>query len=595
MKRIILLIGFVSVTFFYGCNDGFLNRFPKDQITEQNYWHTAKDLRLYANQFYPIYIVGFGTGFGQTVEPYGTTEGIAYRDAMSDNAAPHPYNKVSADQYTDYLTGSSDCCGWNFSNIRNLNYFLVNYKKADVPAAKAHIYAGEILFFKAWDYFKKVKLFGDVPWLVKPLKPNSPHAKLYPHRTPRDQVMDSVMAVLNKAIKWLPAKGSERKDRLNKDVARFLKMRIGLFVGTYRKYHKELNLDGKRYLKICVKAAHKLMNSGRYKLYSTGHPDKDYHNLFSQYSYADNSGIILWRNYSADKNYGAAFSRYFAQNLYEQWGATQSLVNAYLAKDGKPISVSPLYKGDDSIQQEFKNRDPRLSQTIAMFGTYNLAKGVMGADNAPVPNIRGLSGNKCLTGYRIAKWFLNDPADWARVTNGEQAAPIFRYAEVLLDYAEAKYELGQINQGIINKTLNAIRARVAMPPLKIGNVPNDPHLESLYSKYVGYVPSPLLLAIRRARRVELAFEGHRWNDLMRWKAGHFMEMTVKGIPFVQSQFPSVKVSKDVILGKDDHILPYAKVLPNGRKWENKEYLFPIPIKALVINRNLKQNPGWQSP
>lgn len=156
MKKItLLLILFVSFVFFYGCNDGFLSRFPKESVTKQNFWKSAKDLKLYVNQFYPIYIIGFGTGFGSTKEPYGYTKGIAYKDAITDNAAPFPYSKVAADQYNNYLTGSADCCGWNFSNIRKLNYFLVNYKKANVSAAQAHLAAAQVLFFKAWAYFKK--------------------------------------------------------------------------------------------------------------------------------------------------------------------------------------------------------------------------------------------------------------------------------------------------------------------------------------------------------------------------------------------------------------------------------------------------------
>ncbi len=593
MKKILLVLGCIAMASLYSCNDEFMDKYPLDQITEQSYWHSLNDLKLYSNSLYPKYIIGFGSGWGtDKKEPYGYTNNIAYGDVITDNAAPDPYSEVAANQYNDYITGGSGSGGWNFENIRDLNYFLVNYKRVEADPAERNVYAGEILFFKSWDYFEKVKLFGAVPWLNKPLQTNSP--ELFGPRLPRAQVMDSIMKILNQAIEWLPEKGSEEPDRLNKDIARFLKARICLYEGTYRKYHSELGLDGTAYLKECVKACETLMSSG-YHLYSTGNPDSDYFGLFAQYSYAGNPGIILWRDYSADLNYGVAFSRYFAQNLRERMGATQSLVNAYLCTDGKPISTSPRYMGDDSIQQEFKNRDPRLSQTIAMFGTHNLAAGVMGANNAPVPNIQGLTGNKCLTGYRVCKWFLNDPADWDRVTNGEQAAPIFRYAEILLDYAEAKYELGQCDQNVINQTVNVVRSRVEMPPLEISNIPADPYLDKLYSKYVGYVPAPLLREIRRERRIEFAFESRRWDDLMRWKAGGFLEVPVKGIPFVQDQFPSVVVNKDVFLSDDRHILPYAEVLPSGRQWEDKEYLFPIPIEDLVLNKKLEQNPGWETP
>ncbi len=578
----------------WGCNDSFMDKYPLDEITDQNYWHTENDLRLYCNALYPKYIIGFGSGWGDgTVEPYGYTDGIVYGDVISDNAAGWPYSKVAADQYTSYISGGSGSGGWNFDNIRDLNYFLANYKRVDIDPEARHVFAGEVLFFKAWDYYKKLKTFGAVPWLNKPLQTNSP--ELYGKRLPREQVMDSILNILNQAISWLPEKGQEEQGRINKDIARFLKSRICLYGGTYRKYHSDLGLDGTALLKACAEVSDTLIRDGHYQLYSTGHPNSDYHSLFSQYSYADNPGIILWRQYDADQNYGVAFSRYFAQNLREQFGATKSLVDAYLCKDGKPISESSLFLGHDSIQREMKNRDPRLEQTIANFGTYNLQKGVMGADNAPVPNIQGMSGNLCPTGYRVAKWFLNDPDDWDRVTYGMQAAPIFRYAEVLLNDAEAKDELGQCDQSVIDETVNLVRARVGMPALDIGNIPSDPALDQEYAKYCDYVPSPLLREIRRERRVEFAFENHRWDDLMRWKAGGFLEAPVEGIKFVQHQFPSVQVGKDVYLSNDGFIKPYAKTLPNGRKWEDKEYLFPIPIEDLVLNKNLTQNPGWETP
>lgn len=578
------------------CNNDFLERYPLDKLSDETFWTTQQDLELYCNDVYPDYIVGFGYGFGDaTIYPYGYTQAaIAYGDVITDNAAPNSYSKVAANEYIRYLTSSSGTDGWNFENIRTLNYFLQNYRRGNVPTEVQNMYGGEILFFKAWDYFKKVKMFGDVPWLTKPLNVDSP--ELFGPRTPRKEVMDSVMACIDTAISWLPGRAdpSYKTDRISKEMALFLKARIGLYEGTYRKYHKELNLDGNAFLKACKDACEQLMSSG-YSLYTTGHPDQDYHNLFSQYTYKGNPEIILSKEYSADLELGVAFSRYFAQNLRHQFGVTRNLMDAYLCSDGKPISTSETFLGRDSIQEEMQFRDPRLSQTVANFGTYNLATGVMGADNAPKPNIPGLSGNKCPTGYRLAKWFLNDPDDWSRVTNGMQAAPVFRYAEILLDYAEVSFELGEINQQIIDATINKLRDRVNMPHLIIGDVPKDPVLDANYSRYCGYVPAALLREIRRERRVEMAFENTRWDDLMRWKAGKFLEIPVEGLKFVQNQFPGVKVNSDVYLSEDGYILPYFKTLPNGRTFdENKQYLFPIPIEDLTLNKALVQNPGWVS-
>ncbi|CCH02080.1 hypothetical protein FAES_4080 [Fibrella aestuarina BUZ 2] len=573
-----------------GCQEG-LDRFPLDEITGENYWRTENDLKLYCNGFYPAYVVGFGSGFQDAIlEPWGVNIArTAYGDVITDNAAPLTYSKVGTDEYISHISGGQKSGGWNFDNIRRLNIFLDNYRKAAVPTATANKYLGEVLFFKAWDYFEKVKLFGDVPWLNTELNIDSP--ELYAARTPRAAVMDSVITILNQAIAYLPAKGSEETNRINKDMAQFLKSRIGLHEGTYRKYHKELGLDGTPFLTYSVQASEALF--GKYSLLQ-GSPNTVYNSLFATESYRGNTEIILWREYSAALNYGAAFSRYFAQNLRHQFGATRSLVDEYLCSDGLPIANSPLFKGKTSIQTEMENRDPRLTQTIANFGTYNLAaRTIQGANNAPLPNLATLPGNKCPTGYRVAKWFYNNPADWDRTTLGQQAAPMFRFAEVLLNYAEAKYELGQATQTVIDQTINLLRKRVAMPVLTVGKEPTDPRLDAIYATYTGGVINPLLREIRRERRVEMAFENTRWDDLMRWKTGRFIDVPVEGIKFVQSQFPTLVVNKDVFLSEEGYVLPYAKTIPAGRKFnEAKAYLFPIPVQDLQVNPSLKQNPGW---
>lgn len=593
MKIVHKIILGIVCSLTVACNDEFMERYPLDQISDASFWKSAEQLELYCNELYPKYIRGFGSGWSDgTLQPWGYNDAsIAYGDIISDNAAPNTYSKVAANEFIGHISGGSGSNGWNWENMRTLNYFLASYKRGDIPEESRRIYAGEILFFKAWDYFEKVKLFGDVPWLDEVFQTDSP--ELTAPRMPRAQVMDSVLNVINKAIEWLPAKGLEKPDRLNKDVALHLKARICLHEGTFRKYHTELGLDGASFLREAVTACEQLM-SGGYALYSTGDMNEDYNQLFAQYNYKSNPEIILARAYSAALNLGSAFSRYYAQNLRHQHGATRALVDEYLCKDGLPISVSPLFKGKDSIQAEMVDRDPRLRQTICNFGEYALAKGVQqGANNAPLPNIPGLSGNKCPTGYRVAKWFLNDPEDWNRTTLGMQAAPIFRYAEVLLNYAEAKFELGEASQDVIDKTINVIRDRIGMPHLSVSNIPHDLVLDAQYATYCGYVPSPLLREIRRERRVEFAFENFRWDDLMRWKAGKFLEIPVEGIKFVQRQFPTVVINKDVFLSAGGYIMPYYQTMPNGRKFDDRQYLFPLPIEDLVLNPNLTQNPGWE--
>ncbi|MGK6349961.1 RagB/SusD family nutrient uptake outer membrane protein [Parapedobacter sp. DT-150] len=592
MKSFKLFIISLSTLMGVSCNNDFLERYPLDQVNDQNFWRSEQDLELFNNNFYATYIQGFGYDWQDgRVQPYDyNVATIVYGDVITDNAAPNAYSRVAANQYNGHISGGSGSGGWGWGNVRSLNYFLENYRRGDVPEDVQNLYAGEVHFFKAFEYFEKVKLFGDVPWISKVLQTDSP--ELLAPRTPRAEVIDSILVSLDKAIEWLPAKGAEKSGRINKDVAYHLKARVCLYEGTRRKYHPEMGLDGTELLRQCAASCEYLMGQG-YALYSTGDTASDYNSLFAQYSYAGNPEVILWKEYSAALNLGAAFSRYYAQNLRHQHGATRSLVDEYLCIDGLPISSSPLYLGDDSIQVELQNRDPRLPQTICNFGEYALASHVSGSGNAPKPNIPGLSGNKCPTGYRVAKWFLDDPADWDRVTLGEQAAVVYRYAEVLLNYAEAKYELGEGTQDVIDRTINLIRARTGMPALDIANIAADPTLDQQYTQYCDYVPSPLLREIRRERRIEFAFENFRWDDLMRWKAGRFLEIPVEGITFVQEQFPAVRVGQDVFLSEDGRIMPYFQTLPDGRIFDDRQYLFPIPVEDLVLNTNLVQNPGWE--
>jgi hypothetical protein len=589
----ILIVLSLAGLFLGSCKkDGFTTRLPLDRLGDNNFWATENDLRLYNNAIYPIYITGFGTGFADgTLQPWGVNASkIVYGDVISDNMASVNFMAVPANTYN--VPTASGSGGWNFSDIRRLNIFINNYQKVNASDAVKNLYLGEVYFFKAWDYFEKVKLFGDVPWLNTELNVTSP--ELMAPRTPRAQVMDSVIDILDKAIEWLPNKGSEQAGRINKNVALHLKARIGLHEGTFRKYHNLPN--GEKFLRYATDACEKIMAAG-YTIYKYGGVTDTYNKFFGQYSYSGNTEVILWREYSETLQMGSAFSRYYTQNLRHQISLTRSLIDEYLCTDGLPISTSPLFNSADRglITKEFTNRDPRLAQTVAQYGAYqNSSTAVQGSNNAPKPNIPGLSGNKVVTGYRMAKWFLNDPADWNRITNGMQATPVFRYAETLLIYAEAKAELGEASQTVIDRTINTIRGRVGMPALQVTNVPNDPELDAAYSQYCGYTPSALLREIRRERRIEMVAEDTRWDDLVRWKAGRFLNIPVLGMKFVQSEYPTLRIGTDIYLNENGYIEPYQKTLPGrNRAFNDRQYLFPIPLEDLLLNPNLKpQNPGW---
>ncbi|RHU29066.1 RagB/SusD family nutrient uptake outer membrane protein [Parabacteroides sp. TM07-1AC] len=568
MKSIkILLAGSIMLATLVACNDDFMDRFPTTDISDQNFWHSARDMELYCNGLY-TYIKGHGTGHERSPLLSG--------DNQSDNMAPQDYDKVAAGEHI--VPESSNETEWNWTFIRKCNYFLARYQQAEISQEEKDRYAAEVYFFKAWDYFEKVKRYGDVPWLMKDLTTES--EELFGTRTPRVEVVDSVLACIDWAIDKLPTKKNAVSGRINRDVALILKARICLHEGTFRKYHQIDNPN--KFLKEAVNASQILMQDGNYRIYNTGNPELDYRTLFCTLDLKDNQEMIYYKVYEE----GLLGNR--TSNLLEGGESTlgfsvaKSLVDAYLCECGKPISLcKEHFLGHDSIQAEMLHRDPRLCQTICYPGQ-DLQR------DTKIPAIPGsnISTSNIPTGYQIIKYWVDDPAEYLRYQNGILDAPIFRYAEALLIYAEAKAELGECTQSDLDISVNLLRKRAGMPDMVIDQLVKDPMSD--------FPSLPVLIdEIRRERRVEFALENMRYDDLMRWKAGKLLEKTVRGMKFVQSQYPSVVIGKHIDVDSEGFILPYWNILPNGRKFdESKHYYFPLPTEELVINENLKQNPGW---
>lgn len=601
MKTTYISILLLNILFIFSCSDDFMERYPLDSISDQNYWNTESDLKLYTNSFYGIYIEGFDDALGVRV-PFGFKgSAIPYGDLHSDNAIPQDVSSVRMINGLYIQPSAAGSGGWSWNNVRALNYFLVNYQRANVSQDIKKVYAGEVMFFKTMEYFNKVRLFGEVPWYSKPLGTND--VALYDPRTPRAALMDSVLATIDKAVEWLPAKGKEASGRLNKNIALLLKARICLYEGTFRKYQTELKLPGQKFLQEAASASDILIKSGGYSIWSTGDSKNDYHNIFIQSNYKSNSEVMFWKEYSGGV-LGHAFLRYFLWNQGENVvGFSKSFVEEYLCSDGLPISKSKLYMGDDSLQSEFMNRDSRLSQTICPPGRYALDKSITGSFvsrgkgyNGLMPGIRGTGEEyPSPTGYWPVKYWKNDQVEVNAFQNGVMPCPVFRFAEALLINAEANAELGTCTQATLDITINKLRKRAGMPDLMLSNLPEDPLLDQKYIKFCGYAPNSLIREIRRERRVELVMENFRWDDLVRWKAGKLLNspQATRGIKFKQYQYPGVVVNRDVFLDSEGYLAPYKVSLPNGRNFqEPKQYYFPIPIDELVINKKLIQSQGW---
>ncbi len=636
LKKYILAI--TCASFLFGCNDEFMERYPLDSVTDENFWHTENDLKLFVNNFYPKFFKGHGDGWSTSkyTAPLPVVGSpLAYGDCYSDNCVRtgNEYRELAGMNKIPTGAGTG---GWNWSDIRGINFFLQRYKRAEISEVKKNLYAGEIYLFKALAYFEKVKFFGDVPWLTRDLNVDS--EELYAPRTPRAEVMDSVLMCLNRAVDFLPEKGDEESGRLNRDVANFYKSRICLFEGTYRKYHKELKLDGTKFLQECVAACDALM--GKYSLY-TDNSGEPYWKMFTAYNFRDNNEVIWGRTYVEDE-FGHAFQRYYDQNNKNRqaMGATRGLIDEYLCEDGRPIYLSgtegnyelnPLFKGY-GMWNELENRDPRLTQTVCRPGEhvtiYKAGIADINSNGITYPMVNYNQTKSTVTGYRVIKHWMGDMEEQDRVTRGLQAAIEGRYAEVLLNYAEAKYVLdGTLSQEIVDKTINALRKRAGFDfatyptaRLVVGSEPADPRLDKIYAEKLDYTVEPLLREIRRERRIELAMENKRYDDLMRWKAGKLLTVPMRGtkmtpemINLFDGSFAKPKpeltageqriavkaiVGTDVFVDDEGFIICYPKsTYPNTIKgtlpWEDYRYLWPIPREEITMNGQLKQNPGWE--
>ncbi|WP_447640720.1 MULTISPECIES: RagB/SusD family nutrient uptake outer membrane protein [Chitinophagaceae] len=579
-----------------------LDKTPQDAITDLNFWTSVDNLKLYCNNFYTSLYV---------------PDQLA--DQQSDNCVANSPNSYL---YGDNAVPASGG-GWaisDWSNIRNTNYFLTHYQQVVDDPAKINQYVGEIRFFRANEYFNKVKSFGDVPWINKDLNTNDT-SFLYKSRTPRQTVIDSVIADLNFAVNNLPTPDKAELGRLHKYAALQMLARVNLYQGTWMKYRNVSGWD--TYLKNAVAAAQQIMNSG---LYSIPRPTALYYykngNLVDSKTntYADKDYPLYYREQfiteDLTSNKECVLPKIYIVNVLTSGlsrsvggiGISKDFVEDFLCDDGLPIALSSRYKGDDSVAVEFQNRDPRLRNILDnRFLPSFLNNGSPTSDylcpiNSSVP-----------TGYQSYKFKSPIPQqNEANQTTYDMF--VFRYAEVLLIDAEALAELGTIAQTDLDNTINQLRARMDDPSLPGGkmarltmNPPADPNATTITGKSrYGYTLSPLIYEIRRERRIELAFDGFRWDDIVRWNAGKLIEnpKTVYGIvasPQVQTEYNNyfnTNVFQGLNMttfkdwdGKTKQVIsPYTRAM---RVWNDKLYLNPIPLDQITLGQgSLIQNPGW---
>lgn len=571
MKKKLYICASILASFLVSC-DSFLEREPLDKISNEVYFKTSKDLELYVNQFYTKF-PGFG-GYGI---------GYLGDDRNSDNMVYEDYDVRLAGYKT--VPGNASDAGWKWEDIRSVNYMLANLGNLESSFDESKAYIGEAYFFRSYLYYSLLQNFGDLPWVNQPYGTES--EDLYNPRISRNIIVDSMLLDLDKAIEYMPEKADVVDGRLSKEAALLFKSRVALFEGSWEKYHNGTDFgvkdaDYNKYFRVAVEAAKQLMDMNKYGLFTTGDPNTAYYQLFNKTDFKDNTEVILARTYSLVLGLTHRAQNYL---LYRgsRTGLSKELVDDYLCLDGKPTASHPEYS-DKKLLSVVKDRDPRLAQTMWIPGDLRV-----GIGEEPLyfdrPFIYLTGEQQCSTGYQLKKG--SDPYT-VDTENAETGVIVFRYAEALLNYAEARAELGELTQDDVDKTINQLRQRVGVADLKLNAITHDPNW-----KFPSI--SPILNEIRRERRVEFACEGSRLSDLMRWRAHEvFANKRPKGFYFNQSEFPEMVPDKDVYLDENGYVDPYQVSLPEGYKFNpNRDYLLPLPTTELVLNTNLKQNPGWK--
>ena len=583
-----------SILPFSSCSD-FLDREPITKPEAGNFLTGAIQVENYINGLYmPL----------PSFSKFGL--GVRSEEKNSDNIIAEKYDARLHGQNNQF-SGASD---WQtgYQNLRKVNYFFHNYK---VPEAQENedvlSLKGEAYFLRAYWHFDLLKKFGSIPVMDAFWDENATIAGLQIPAKTRNEVARFILSDLVEAKNLLHSRGKYSGIRINKEAAMVLAMNVALYEGTWEKYHSSDDFasstnESNYFLGEVINWGNELFGCG-IDLYKTGqNPGDAFAALFNSKDLSGMGEVLLWRKYSSDEGVFHDVNGNLKAGVVDSEGAagiTQSLVDNYLNADG--TFIDPTNEKFKDFKETFEGRDPRLIQTVMNEG----AKFASATTATPMhleeytdekkntispPKLAGDGNTRSLTGYHIRLGI-----DTTFVSgNGETALPIIRYAEGLLAYAEAAAELEMWRDDIANKTLKALRERAGVKYLA-------PAKDANFTDF-GYTLTPVLQEIRRERRSELALQGFRLDDLMRWKAdklivgkrGKGAYVGDESILF-KSYSPDnqKRIRERLTLDDNKWADPMAGTLPSGYQFHaDRDYLLPIPPSELELNKKLKQNPKW---
>lgn len=511
----------MSLAMVTGCSD-FLDR-PQLNTVEDNseFWRNESDFRMYSVEFYPWFFAGYNTSYSTNytyLTGYNFSDDVTSGTGQQENFISSVPSSLAVVADPDKLLSQSwyrQFCGeqWNFGWVRKANVMIqrVDQYKANLSADAYKHWMAVGRFFRAYAYFNLVASFGDVPYFDAPVDETKPEA-MYKDRDSRGDVMDKVYDDLKYAMDNAYEKDNSSTQYVNKYVIAALASRFMLFEGTWQKYHKLSDERAKKYLQLCIDASEIVMNSGKYSC------TRDFRSLFGSDNLAGHPEVIFYRHYATAMAVHSVAS--YSNGTEGQNGANLQLIKSFICTDGQPYATSIVPNAADfNLSVLAKTRDPRFEAT---FYNFPLSK-----------SLSMIYSDKFISRDGSSYWNNsgNRPAKYGGAQN-ENDAPVIRYAEVLLDWLEAKEELaesyggGAVTQDDIDKTINAIRHRpldtqaiangvVKTADLKLLSLPDDPARDSDITK--------LLWEIRRERRMEFVYEHTRLLDIKRWKKILYMD------------------------------------------------------------------------
>ena len=556
---------------------------PEAQMNDDSVWSKANNFQLFANQFY---------GYTHDIQ-----SGASYQYAVSDG--PHSDTRsdlIAGANVNVYSQGTNTIpqSDGNYTTLyRQIYYTNLLLKKAASFGNQSAIAVpvAEAKFFRAYCYFELVQLYGNAILLTEPVDMDSP--KMNAQRDDRSLVIDQCIKDLQEAAKSLPETAAEA-GRLTGDAANAMLSRVALFEATWQKFHTggaDATTNSERVtslLNTAKTAAKAVMEGGRYKLfYNDKLGTESYRYMFiledekcnpAGLTTKDNTEYILARRHKSTDGVNLNITKAYLTNAIYP---TRKLANMYVCQNGLPITyngtVNAMFKGYDQATSEYQNRDNRMLTTLAPRGTKvwdNTVDHCRTAwDNSDLARAKEV-GATANSGYQTHKWAVE-----RQVTDRYECMdfPVIRYAEVLLNFAEAIYELqGRISDSDLDKSLNLVRLRSNPNMVKLSNALVDNNGLSMREE------------IRRERTVELAFEGFRIDDLKRWATAPVeMPQDQIGVKWKGTQFETLWANQSRQLNNEGCIILY-----DNRTWDDKLYLYPLPSDQLQLNPNIGQNPGW---